>query len=115
MSDQSAGQERMLKQLISTFRCHVCRQSFEHERVRVAARDESLWVVSVRCGLCRNQQVFLVQHRERRTESLLLDLSEQEQEQFAAMTPVTGNHVLDMHDFLKTFDGDFTGLFAKER
>jgi bifunctional DNase/RNase len=38
MSDQSAGQERMLKQLISTFRCHVCRQSFEHERVRVAAR-----------------------------------------------------------------------------
>ncbi|MDQ2743763.1 MAG: hypothetical protein M3Z66_15920 [Chloroflexota bacterium] len=105
----------MLKQLISTFRCHVCRQSFEHERVRVAARDEALWVVSVRCGLCRNQQIFLVQHRERRTESLLLDLSEDEQEQFTDMTPVTGNHVLDMHDFLKTFDGDFKGLFSRER
>jgi hypothetical protein len=111
MAEYPAGQERLLKELVSTFRCPVCRRTFEGEHVRVAARHEDLWVVSVRCRLCRNQQVFWVAVKDLRAESILRDVSEDEEEQFAAMSPVTGDDVLDMHQFLRTFNGNFQDLF----
>jgi hypothetical protein len=111
MAEFPAGQERVLKQLISTFRCSVCRRGFEREQVRVAARHEQLWIVSVRCGLCRNQQVFWVALKENGDETILRDVTDAEGEVFLAMEPVTGDDVLDVHEFLRDFDGDFKGLF----
>jgi hypothetical protein len=112
MAEYSPGQERLLKQLISTFRCSVCRRGFQREHVRVAARHEQLWIVSVRCGLCRNQQVFWVALKENGDETILRDVSDAEEEQFAAMAPVTSDEVLDMHEFLKEFNGDFKDFFT---
>jgi hypothetical protein len=111
MPDFPVGQERLLKQLISTFRCSVCRRSFKREQVRVAARQEQLWIVSVRCSLCRNQQIFCFALRENGEKSIFRDLSESEEEQFAAMEPLTYDDVLDMHEFLEGFDGDFRDFF----
>src|SRR3954447_18296102 len=56
MSEYPAGQDPNLGRLISTFRGQVCRSSVESQRVKVAARHDQLWVVSVRCHRCRNQQ-----------------------------------------------------------
>lgn len=113
MAEFPTGQERLLKQLISTFRCSVCRRSFDREHVRVAARHEQLWIVSVRCGLCRNQQVFWVALKENGDETILHDISDTEEDQLAEMAPVTADEVLDMHQFLQSFDGDFKSLFAE--
>jgi hypothetical protein len=113
MADFPAGQERLLKQLISTFRCEVCRQGFERDQVRVAARHEQLWIVSVRCARCRHQQVYWVALKEDGAETLLRDVSDQEDERFAAMAPVTSDDILDIHEFLETFDGNFKRLFER--
>jgi hypothetical protein len=112
MAEFPTGQERLLKQLISTFRCSVCRRGFDREHVRVAARHEQLWIVSVRCALCRNQQVFWVALKENGDLTDLRDLTEAEEEQFATMAPVTSDEVLDMHEFLRGFNGDFKRLFT---
>ena len=111
MAEFPTGQEHLLKQLISTYRCSVCRRSFDRDHVRVAARHDQLWIVSVRCGLCRNQQVFWVKLKENGAETVLRDLSYEEEEQFAAMAPVNSDEVLDMHEFLRDFGGDFKRLF----
>jgi hypothetical protein len=112
MADFSASQERLLKQLISTFRCSTCRRGFDREHVRVAARHEQLWIVSVRCGLCRNQQIFWVALKDSEAESILRDVTDAEQEHFSAMAPVTTDEVLDMHEFLEDFNGNFKDLFT---
>lgn len=112
MAEFGAGQERVLKQLISTFRCQVCRRSFDGEHVRVTARHEEIWIVSVRCGLCRNQQRFCVTLRGNES-ATPRDTSEAEEERFAALEPVGADDLLDMHVFLRGFDGDFKGLFSK--
>jgi hypothetical protein len=113
MADFPAEQERLLKQLISTLRCSVCRRGFQREHVRVAARHEDLWVVSVRCALCRNQPVFWVALKDQEDDlSLLRDLTEDEEEQFASLPPLTGDDVLDMHLFLERFDGNFKALLG---
>lgn len=78
--------------------------------MRVAARHEQLWIVSVRCRRCRHQQVFWVA-RNRDDEDALTDLSADEEARFSLMEPVTGDDILDVHEFLEGFDGDFKRLF----
>jgi hypothetical protein len=112
MAEFPAGQEQKLKQLISSYRCHVCRRCFEQDHVRLAARHEQLWIVSVRCSLCRNQQVFWIALKDNQDEAILQDVSSQEDEEFAAMAPITSDDVLDMHEFLRAFSGDFRRLFS---
>ncbi len=60
MTENRANQERLLKQWVSTYRCQHCRRSFERSQVRVTARHEQVWLVSVRCSLCRKHQLFCV-------------------------------------------------------
>lgn len=113
MADFGTNGERALKQLISSFRCHVCRRSFDREYVRVAARHEQLWIVSVRCGLCRNQQVFWVALKDEvADDGEPSDLTAAEEALFASLEPVSCDQVLDMHEFLRNFKGDFKSLFG---
>lgn len=110
MADFSAGQE--LKRLISTFRCSTCHQhGFERDHVRVTARQDHIWIVSVRCSRCRNQQVFWVALKADDEASAPRDLTDAEEAKFAAMAPVGSDDVLDIHEFLQAFDGDFRALF----
>ena len=111
MAEFPAGQEQKLKQLISSYRCHVCRRCFERDHVRLAARHEQLWIVSVRCSLCRNQQVFWIALKDEGQESILHDDSDIEDTEFAGLPPLTSDDVLDMHEFLRSFNGDFQQLF----
>jgi hypothetical protein len=111
MDEHRADQERLVKDLVGTFRCPICRRGFQHEHVRVAARHEQLWIVSVRCRTCRNQQVFWIALKD--GETLEPDeLSEVDHEYLADGAPICANDVLDMHEFLQQFNGDFVGLFA---
>lgn len=111
MGEQRASQEQILKQLVSTFRCHVCHRGFDREHVRVAGRHEQLWIVSVRCGTCRKQQVFRIALKDNQEQTFLRDVNEMEAEQFAAMSPVSCDDVLDIHQFLDSFNGDFMSMF----
>jgi hypothetical protein len=111
MPDYPAGQERLLRQLVGTFRCEVCRCRFDGDHVRIAARHEQLWIISVRCRRCRHQQVFWVARNSDEDEAAITDLTDEEELRFAAMTPVTGDDILDVHQFLEAFDGDFKRLF----
>jgi hypothetical protein len=114
MDEHRADQERLVKDLVGTFRCPVCRRGFQHEHVRVSARHEQLWIVSVRCRTCRNQQVFWIALKD--SETLALEeVEEVDHEYMADGTPVCADDVLDMHEFLEQFNGDFVGLFAGSR
>jgi hypothetical protein len=112
MADYPAGQERLLKQLISSFRCNVCRRTYERAQVRVAARHEQLWIVSVRCNRCRNQQIFWLALKEQSEDALPRDVTDEEEERFAALGPVSSDDLLDVHEFLRNFNGDFQKLFS---
>ncbi len=111
MAEFPAGQEQKLKQLISTYRCHVCRRSFQRDHVRLAARHEQLWIVSVRCTLCRNQQVFWIALKDEVGESVLRDVARSDEPSPPEEEPLTLDDVLDMHEFLESFNGDFQRLF----
>lgn len=108
-----AGQEHLLKQIIGSYRCSVCRQGYRRELVRVSARYEELWIVSVRCGHCRNTRLFYVQMKDGEDDSVLESVARRTERAAEKATPISSDEILDMHEFLRAFDGDFKSLFGR--
>jgi hypothetical protein len=42
------------------------------------------------------------------------ELSKEEQVKFSTLTSIEGDEVLEIHNFLKDFDGDFSKLFHQD-
>ena len=124
------AQERLIRRLFTTQHCNHCHSAYEEESVTVLARRSEVWMVMVSCASCGRKGIFVVSfpgstRSERRktileaealgegalTEAVLADESPT-----AAGTspdsPVTADDVIDMHLFLKRFDGNFAALFA---
>lgn len=108
MADDLSSQERLLRQLIGSRRCQVCRREFDREHMRLAARHDQLWIVSVRCRLCRNQEVFWITPKDFDVDGIVAA----ERAKSAGQPAITGDDLLDVHQFLKEFDGNFKELFS---
>jgi hypothetical protein len=108
------GQERLFRQLLSTHRCGNCRHRFERDRFTIMAKHEKLWVVSAHCSACNKVQVFWVSLY-RGIELAPQELSQAERERLEALPVINPDDVLEMHEFLSGFDGDFQALFARRR
>ena len=113
MSDHHSNQERQLRKHVASRRCPLCRKGYKPENVRVAARTDDLWAVSVRCAACRRQQVYWLSMADLKfPDDAPVDPSPEEEAAFNAMPPVGTDEILDMHLFLNDFDGDFQSLFS---
>jgi len=112
-------------------RCIVCHHQFEPSDITVISREKGMWTMLVECTDChaRNFVAAVLNDGDPEDAQLALRrLSEQAaaanqveeegstvvSELFEAPTgePVTAADVVDMHEFLQSFDGDFTKLFS---
>lgn len=107
------AQDRLFRQLATTYRCSNCRQRFDRSRFAVITRQERLWVVSARCASCKAPQMFWVSVREK-LDAPPSEKSVAELSRLNTLPPVSHDDVLDMHEFLARFDGDFRSLFARK-
>lgn len=106
-----SSQERLFRQLLSTHRCSNCRHRFERSRFSIMARYEKLWVVSAHCSVCDKVQVFWVS-LQRGIERAPQEMTDDERERLHSLPAINPDDILEMHEFLAGFDGDFQGLFA---
>jgi hypothetical protein len=109
-------------------RCGVCHRSFEPEDVHVLSRKPDFWMMLVQCTDCQAKSFVAAVMKDgdpKEARLALRQLTEQaetgtvtiETEDFdevlAPGEPVTAHDVLDMHEFLSSFDGDFKKLFQE--
>ena len=104
--------ERLIKRLITNIKCSVCGGRYDEENVRVLGRYTDLWFLSVYCPTCKTQGLVAAVLNEEETPEQVTDLTEGEYEKFREMAAVGADDVLDLHNFLKGFDGDFSRLFS---
>lgn len=112
--------EQLVKRLMTAVKCNVCGSHYESDKVDILGHQEGLWFLSVTCGQCRSQGLVAALIRDAKSSEppevveLSTDVSETEQlgERPASSSSVTGDDLLDMHEFLKGFDGDFHALFG---
>ncbi|HEY7347414.1 MAG TPA: hypothetical protein VH599_03775 [Ktedonobacterales bacterium] len=124
------AQERLIRRLFTTQHCSHCQCAYEGENVTVLARRSEVWMVMVRCDSCGRKGIFVISfpgstRSERRKaileaealgEGALTEAALADEPPAAADAdpgaPVTADDVIDMHLFLKGFDGNFAALFA---
>jgi hypothetical protein len=109
-------------------RCAVCHHAFEIDDIRVLSRKPDMWMMLVECTDChaRNFVAAVLNDGDPDEARLALRrLSDEAREQRvepplepappAADGPISAHEVLEMHEFLQAFDGDFQKLFRVAR
>jgi hypothetical protein len=115
--DQSSEVRRIVLSVVED--CVQCRQPFSLDDMRVVGRNGNLWVLAVRCPECSSQSFVAAvvgEHDDGTTvEAAAIDLVDEEmlEEDPDFAEPVDVDDVLDMHEFLEEFDGNFLRLFNR--
>jgi hypothetical protein len=114
-------------------RCGVCHREFGTDDIHVISRRPDMWTMLVECNDChaRNFVAAVMNDGDPQEAHLALRrltedaISKQDlAEATAAMKPpieippagdpITAGDVVDVHEFLNDFDGDFVKLFRKK-
>ncbi len=108
-------------------RCRVCHRQYEAGDVNIISRQDEMWMMSVECTDChaRNFVAAVLNEGDPAQAELALRRLTELNEQFlpiasiepieepppAKTDPVDSSDVIDMHEFLGAFDGDFSAMF----
>ena len=106
-------EESLVKRLMASIKCAVCGQRYRVDDINVLGHHEDLWFLSASCPACHTRCLVAAVIREGRLPEVTTDLTKAELDRFRNMSRVTTDDVLDMHNFLKGFDGDFSQLFSQ--
>ncbi len=106
--------EGVIKKLMSSIKCVVCGQHYEEDDVNILGHQENLWFLGVFCSACHSKCLVAAVIKEDKALGVIADLTEAEREGFRNVDVVRADEMLDMHNFLKDFDGDFPQLFSHE-
>lgn len=114
-------------------RCTVCHRRFVEDDVEVVSRKSDVWLMIVQCKDCHSRSFAAVVGETSAPidpESLLgfqpggsIEIAFGADGEFfevdhfddeEPVDPVSVDDLLEMHDFLESFDGDFKSLFADQ-
>ena len=107
-------EEGLIKKAMGSMKCGVCGQCYEPGNISVLGHEEGLWFLSVFCPSCQTQYLVAAVIRQGKTLEVVTDLTKAELDKFKDAASLTTDEVLDMHNFLKDFDGDVSRLLSRE-
>jgi hypothetical protein len=106
--------EHGIKRLMTSVKCSSCGQNYIARNVQILGHHHGLWFISAYCSSCHTHYLLVATVNEQKTD-IVTDLTESEFDRFKKSFAPTADDILDMHGFLKTFQGDFAQLFGRER
>ena len=119
--------EKQIKRIVldRMERCSVCHRGFEPDDVHVLSRKSDMWMLMVSCGECQARNFVAAVIGDGDAEEAQLALRRLGEEHVRTRTgiepedegepgePVSVDDVIEMHQFLQGFDGDFKALFRE--
>ena len=111
-SDESYEKRELVKHLIASIPCAVCQHFYEPDDVRVVEHHGEMWIMAVTCGHCGTQGLVFAMIQEGEKPEIVNELTSQEWARFREMPQIDADDLLDVHEFLRDFDGDFVNLFG---
>lgn len=107
-------EEGLLKKLMTTIKCGVCGRGYKADNIDVVGREENLWFLKALCSSCHTECLVAAVIKESKVPEVISDLTKTELKRFSDKDELTLDDVLDLHNFLKEFDGDFSRLFYQK-
>ena len=108
-------EESLIKRLVASVQCSICGKRYEADNIDVLDHEEDLWFLRVTCPACDTHFLLAAIIKEEKVTEVITDLTEAELDKFKNAGDLTPDEILDMHNFLKGFDGDFSRLFAQKQ
>lgn len=107
-------EERLIKKLMTSIKCEECGQNYESFNIDILGHREDMWFLRALCSSCHTQCLVAAVVREDKV------VEEMEETATAEVDENRGgaieiDDVLDMHNFLVDFDGDFSNFFRQEK
>lgn len=113
-----------LIELVAQRRCVICHRPYGRDGVRILGRRDDTWMIAVTCRHCRAQALMVASpesqtgdihftRQQPQRPPIMYDVTYEEWLAFQQKPPISEDDVLDMHEFLKDFDGDFQALFGQ--
>lgn len=106
--------KNFIKKLMTQAKCRVCGQQYKVSNIEFLGYRDDLWFFHVLCRLCYTQGLIAIAVKEGNIPQVLTDLTEPEYAKFRDSKGIEAEDVLDIHDFLGDFDGDFARLLSEE-
>jgi hypothetical protein len=102
--------EKQIKEMVvaSIGKCVACGTSYGVDGITVLGHQGDLWFLMVACTSCSSHALVAALIKEGKAQTLQ---GVDEAKSLLSKDPVTGDDVLDIHEFLQNFDGDFARLF----
>lgn len=101
------GNEHFESHILSGVRCPTCKGRYS--LLKFLGRKDDLYKVLVHCAVCDTYGIGTARIGD--AASIAEDLPKVQAR--ARTCQVSADDVLDMHEFLKSFDGNFAGLFCR--
>lgn len=108
------AEDDIIKKLMTSVKCTICGHYYKVDDTNVLGHREDLWFLKSHCSSCNSHCLVVAVIKEGRAPEVITDLTEAELDKFKGMCLLTGDDVLDMHNFLKDFCGDFCRLFVQQ-
>jgi uncharacterized Zn finger protein len=93
-------------------KCPNCGHSYQPKEVQFMSQMDSYSMVHLTCAHC-HKPVWVNFFATEKDPGLFRVSTIQKEETFLDMEEITSDEVLSFHEILKTFDGDFKGVFKK--
>jgi hypothetical protein len=104
-------EKQIIQKLIHSIKCSKCGERYEAENIDIIENKDDKWFLSIFCPICQKQLFVIVIIGARKQIEIATDLNEEELVTFANASDITTDYMLDLHNFLKDFSGDFIELF----
>jgi len=106
--------EHFIKKLMSTTKCSVCGEHYEINNIKVMRHEDDMWFLNVFCPFCRSQALVAAVVKKDKSPETTTDLTKAESAKFTRASAISADDILDLHNFLQDFDGDFAKLFSQK-
>ena len=110
--DESYETSELVKHLIASIPCTVCQHCYEPDDVRIVEHHGEMWIMAVTCDHCGTQGLVFAMIQEGEKPEIVNELTSQEWARFREMPQIDADDLLDVHEFLRDFDGDFVNLLG---
>ena len=112
-SDESHNKPELIKHLIASIPCAICHHHYEPSDVQIVDHRDEIWVIAVKCNQCGTQGLIFAMIKEGEKPETISELTAQEWARFREMPQIDVDDLLDVHEFLRDFEGDFANLFEE--
>ncbi len=105
--------QELIKNVQTMMRCPSCGANYGENHIHFLGQLDMAALIQLDCESCGLpvMATIVVSNGKEQAPKLLSDISKEDLKGKHAKEPVTGDHVVDTHQFLKDFDGNFEKFF----